>query len=104
MDSRAWGACILCLLSPLPVVSSPHRPSRLACWAPEPGAAELYGGPAGAWWGPRCSSPAQEFLPTKQVTGHGSENPCPLPSASPFLFPPSSLPPLPFPLQLLGSG
>jgi len=27
MDSRVWGACVLCLLGPLPIVSSQLRPS-----------------------------------------------------------------------------
>lgn len=38
MDDWTWGACILCLLSPLGVVSSQLRPSCLFCWVPDLGA------------------------------------------------------------------
>lgn len=58
MDGRAWGVCILCLLSPLPMVSSQPRPSCLSCWAPGLRATGPSEGPAGAWWGPRLLFPS----------------------------------------------
>lgn len=88
MDNRAWGACILFLLSPWPIVSSQHRPSCLSRWARDLGASGFMGGfqlgPGGI---PTASSPAQQFLPTKQTTDHGTEKSCPVPS---FLSSPSS--------------
>ena len=54
MGSRVWGVCVLCLLGPLPIVSSQLRPScprtELEIWEPlgHPGA--------------HCPSPAQESL------------------------------------------
>lgn len=58
MDRRMWGAHVLCVLSPLPTVSSQFRPSCLSHWAPDLGAT----GPTGAWWRPYCPS-TLESLP-----------------------------------------
>lgn len=114
MDSSAWGAGILCLLSPLSTVSSQLRPSCLSL-APDLGATGPHGGPAGAWRGPYCPSLSQEsLLPRRQwavawrtpdICGLALPSPPspPLPSLSPALpshpFPPLiSAPPLTSPL------